>query len=54
MSLTLENLCQGFQQPSILDIKVGYATTYAWASDSYNAKNRCVVPCLPIFILLKV
>lgn len=38
----LSNLCLGYQNPSIVDIKIGFETTYPWASEAYNEKNRCV------------
>jgi Inositol polyphosphate kinase len=38
--LCVQNLCSGIQQPNIIDIKIGFNTTYPWADDAYNAKNR--------------
>jgi len=39
--IVLENLCQGYIKPFVCDIKLGFRTTYAWASEEYNMKNRC-------------
>ena len=42
MRLTLANLCAGYAQPCVLDVKLGFRTDYAWAGAEYNAKNRCM------------
>jgi hypothetical protein len=44
-ALCLENLCSGYREPCIVDIKLGFDTTYPWASDAYNRKNRCARIC---------
>lgn len=41
--LCLSNACSGYTHPSIVDIKIGFETTYPWASEEYNAKNRCAL-----------
>jgi hypothetical protein len=41
--LCLSNICDGFRMPSIVDIKIGFQTTYPWADEKYNAKNRCAL-----------
>lgn len=46
-ALILENLCQGYTRPFICDIKLGFHTTYAWASEHYNLKNRYAPHTLP-------
>eukprot|EP00892_Ulva_mutabilis_P007651 jgi/Ulvmu1/5258/UM022_0052.1 len=38
--VVLENLCKRYTKPFICDIKLGFKTTYAWASEDYNIKNR--------------
>jgi hypothetical protein len=40
-TLVLENICDCFEHPCILDVKLGFRTTYLWADAAYNDKNRC-------------
>ncbi|KAL6752441.1 hypothetical protein V8C86DRAFT_2753684 [Haematococcus lacustris] len=36
----MEDVCHAYLQPCVLDVKMGYVTQYAWATDAYREKCR--------------
>lgn len=40
-AIRLKNVCDGYEQPSVCDIKIGRSAVYAWAPDEYKNKKRC-------------
>ena len=53
-TLCIENISAGYDSPSILDVKIGFETTYAWANQAYNEKNRCALCVLIAFACVGV
>lgn len=42
-AIRLQNICEGYEQPSVCDIKIGRTAVYEWAPDEYQRKKRCGV-----------
>ncbi|GFH09866.1 inositol polyphosphate multikinase, partial [Haematococcus lacustris] len=36
----MEDVCHAYLQPCVLDVKMGFVTKYAWATDAYREKCR--------------
>ncbi|GFH25748.1 inositol polyphosphate multikinase, partial [Haematococcus lacustris] len=36
----MEDVCHGYLQPCVLDVKMGFVTQYAWATDAYREKAK--------------